>query len=262
MDLTKIELVKNNFARIDSGSYFLDVKKKEISLDISSNSNVYLFISFTGDNKMHIKLGESAIASINTINTTNNKNIVVELEADNHANSYVNIADFSVGQSSFSCAVNLKQGASCKCHLATVSQNDDQKSFTMDMNHLEENTTGKVECYGVAKDSSKIVFKGTSFIKNKAVKSNTNQIAKAMIFDKQATAVAKPILKIDENDVSAAHAAAVGRVNEEHIYYLTSRGLNKDEAKRLITLGYLRPIINQFDEIHQEEINQLIERSL
>ena len=69
-----------------------------------------------------------------------------------------------------------------------------------------------------------------------------------------------PILKIDENDIEASHAAVVGKINDEHIFYLTSRGLSEEEAKRLITLGYLKPIMTGFaDDEMKNEIEALIE---
>jgi Fe-S cluster assembly protein SufD len=52
----------------------------------------------------------------------------------------------------------------------------------------------------------------------------------------------------------------VGRVNEEHLYYLQSRGLSKQEAKRIITLGYLQPIIAYFtDESIQAQLSSQID---
>ena len=77
-----------------------------------------------------------------------------------------------------------------------------------------------------------------------------------MVFDPNSDAIAKPILKIDENDIEASHAAAVGKISDEQIFYLTSRGLSNEEAKMLITLGYLKPIFKGFDEDKVEHINE------
>ena len=84
-----------------------------------------------------------------------------------------------------------------------------------------------------------------------------------MVFDALSNGIAKPILKIDENDIEASHAAVVGKINDEHLFYLTSRGLTEADAKQLITFGYLKPIMNGFieDEI-KEEISTLIERRM
>ena len=69
-----------------------------------------------------------------------------------------------------------------------------------------------------------------------------------------------PILCIDENDVQASHAAVVGQINEDHLFYLVSRGIKEKDAKKLITLGYLMPILDHFkDEATSEIIKKNIE---
>ncbi len=56
---------------------------------------------------------------------------------------------------------------------------------------------------------------------------------------------ANPILLIDEDDVTAGHAASVGRVDPTQLYYLMSRGIPKTEAERLIIHGFLAPVVNE-----------------
>ena len=111
--------------------------------------------------------------------------------------------------------------------------------------------------YGVALDESFLTFSGINHIKEKAKKSNTNQSAKIIVFDKAAHGKANPILKIDENDVLASHSAIVGSLNENHLFYLKSRGLSEKKAKALIVYGYLQPIAQYFDEKSQKKINEI-----
>ena len=79
-----------------------------------------------------------------------------------------------------------------------------------------------------------------------------------MVFDEKSTGIAKPILKIDENSIEASHAAVVGKINDEHLFYLVSRGLSEAEAKELITLGYLKPILKGFQDEEVAEPNRVI----
>ena len=105
-----------------------------------------------------------------------------------------------------------------------------------------------------------MMFLGTSHILKDSIKSKTQQNAKIMVFDEASNAIAKPILKIDENDIEASHAAVVGKINDEHLFYLTSRGISETEAKELITFGYLKPILLGFKEEQvKEHISSLIE---
>ena len=59
----------------------------------------------------------------------------------------------------------------------------------------------------------------------------------------QARSDANPILLIDENDVTAGHAASIGQVDPEDMYYLMSRGLDKATAERLVVRGFLGSVI-------------------
>ena len=74
---------------------------------------------------------------------------------------------------------------------------------------------------------------------------------------------ANPILLIDDNDVSAGHAASVGRVNEEQLYYLMSRGLPKKLAERLVIRGFLGPVLTSVPSISvRKRLSDMIEEKL
>ena len=77
--------------------------------------------------------------------------------------------------------------------------------------------------------------------------SASHQTNKIIVFDPKCYASANPFLYIDEYDVQASHAAGVGKMDEEHLYYLQSRGLTKRQAMQLITYGYLMPVVEVVD---------------
>ena len=69
-----------------------------------------------------------------------------------------------------------------------------------------------------------------------------------MVLDEGCIAKANPYLYIDDYDVKASHAAGVGRMDDDHLYYLQSRGLTKAQAMHLITYGYLLPAIAKMND--------------
>lgn len=74
---------------------------------------------------------------------------------------------------------------------------------------------------------------------------------------------ANPILLIDENDVTAGHAASVGRVDPEELYYLMSRGIPRQEAERLVIRGFLGAVITAIPlKAMRTELVETIERKL
>ena len=172
-------------------------------------------------------------------------------------------ADFSTSENHLNVDINLNdENATCEWHLASLSSNKDNKDIAVSIYHNHPLTFGRIDNYGVCKDNGRLVFSGTSHIVKGCHQSKSHQNAKILVFDEGCIAKAKPVLKIDENDIEASHAASVGKVSDEHIFYLTSRGLTNEEAKMLITLGYLKPILKGFDASIQGEIDQLIERRL
>ena len=171
------------------------------------------------------------------------------------------MADFTGETCSLNLVINLLgEGSSVEWHLAALSFKNAKKIYETSVNHIGKHTEALMSNYGIARESSKITFTGTSSILNGAEKAKTRQEAKIIVFDPEADGLASPFLKISDNDVVASHAAIVGKLNEEHLFYLESRGLSEEEAKRLIALGYLKPVENYFiDDEVIKRIDSIIE---
>ena len=113
----------------------------------------------------------------------------------------------------------------------------------------------------MCKDNSKLEFIGIGTIKKGFKQSNNHQNSKIIVFDELSNASVQPLLYIDEYDVLASHSAAVGKVNDEHMYYLCSRGLSEEQARGFITRGYLLPVLSYFlDESIKEKAAMTLER--
>ena len=185
-----------------------------------------------------------------------NKTVNYQINLGEYSEYRGALADFSYSKKQFNFVCNLnKVYAKANWNLASLATEKDDKTFYVSFYHHAKHTYAKMENYGVCEDESKLNFFGTSSIERGAKTSATHQSAKIMVFDEKCKAKASPILCIDENDVEASHAAVVGQINEDHIFYLTSRGIPEDEAKKLITLGYLNPILNYFDD--EETLNDI-----
>ena len=144
-------------------------------------------------------------------------------------------------------------GDSSKTYLkmAALSQNKQRKKYQIALKHKATNTYGKMDNYGVAKHQSHLYFEGIGKINKDMHLSETHQTSKIIVFDKECNADVNPLLLIDNYDVKASHAAGVGKIDPEQLYYLQSRGLSKKSAMHLITIGYLLPVV---DSINNESI--------
>lgn len=198
------------------------------------------------------------------------KYALAELDISNHSerhfevdtNGIVNagMANFASGISFMNVVFNLNgTGAKALWRLATVAKEGDNKLYNISFNHEAKNTHSRMENYGVVLDKSELEFAGISHIKNGATNSFAEQIAKITLFDENSIGKANPILKIDENEVSASHGATVGKVNEEHLFYLTSRGIDERAATKILTLGYLNPILSIFEG---EEVGEYLKEAI
>jgi len=261
-------VVKTDNLILKTGEYRLDnssVVLNTLNIKIEVNSNCYILLdNLSNIKELNIDILEGSQVKLSMMFDKELNDIKININVYKYSSLEGYIADFSINKLDLNCLVNLKEeGATCYFKLASLSANKDDKNISISVNHLTSKTYGKVDNYGVCKDLGKLLFAGTSFIVNGAVKSKTEQNAKIMVFDEASNAIAKPILKIDENDIEASHAAVVGKINDEHLFYLTSRGISVAEAKELITFGYLKPILVGFnDEKTKEYISSLIERRM
>ncbi len=182
------------------------------------------------------------------------------LDIKRNGRAEIAFADFSNESGKVTSTINLVgEGASFSWNLASLAKSEDIKEFTPSVYHKAPHTEAMVRNYGICRDRSSLFFLGESSIFHGAVKSKTRQEAKLIVFDEKCRGKASPVLNISENDVEASHGAAVGKLSEMHLFYLMSRGLDREEAKRLITLGYLKPIENHFEK---EEIKERIDQAI
>lgn len=169
-------------------------------------------------------------------------------------------ADFSSGQGKAEIEVELLgEQAKATWHYAGISSLDSQKTVNASILHVGPHTYGRISQYGIAMDKGRLSFFGASEIAKGAYASDTAQKEKIIVFDQGAVGKCSPALNIDENDVVASHSAVVGKLPEEHLFYLLSRGIEPGVAKRLLVLGYLRPVLTHFEGELAERISNQIE---
>ncbi|WP_086429359.1 Fe-S cluster assembly protein SufD [Staphylococcus cornubiensis] len=121
-------------------------------------------------------------------------------------------------------------------------------------------TDGYILKHGVMKENASSIFNGIGHIKHGGSGSSANQESRVLMLSENARGDANPILLIDEDDVEAGHAASVGRVDPEQLYYLMSRGISQSEAERLVIHGFLDPVVRELPiEDVQRQLREVIE---
>ena len=147
--------------------------------------------------------------------------------------------------------------------MVVVGRGEQTQNFTTKIVHFGKNTEGYILKRGVMKDSATAIFNGIGKIEHGASKSNAEQESRLLMLSEKARGDANPMLLIDEDDVTAGHAASVGRVDPEMLYYLMSRGISKHEAERLVIHGFLAPVVDQLPiEGVKKQLVEVIERKV
>lgn len=138
---------------------------------------------------------------------------------------------------------------------------DAQKSnFTTQIIHYGKDSNGHILKHGVMKDSATSIFNGIGYIKHGATRADAQQESRVLMLSGDARGDANPILLIDEDDVTAGHAASVGRVDELQLFYLMSRGISQKEAERLVIHGFLDAVVSALPiESVKTQLKEVIE---
>ena len=260
--------ISKTHSSIKSGEYIVDglmLSNQKVCIEIEVNSKADILLNNIKDIlELIINIDKDSDVTLSFLSEAEMKesNIVVNVKNNSTISGY--FADFSDKTLNLHCKINLlEEGASCSYKVASLAAADDRKVVDVSIDHIAKQTYGKFDCFGICKDNSKLTVLGTSHVFKGSIKSNAQQNCRIMVFDEASNAIAKPILKIDENDLMASHGAVVGKINDEHLFYLTSRGLSEESAKELITFGYLKPILNGFKEDSiKKHISSLIERRM
>ncbi len=117
-------------------------------------------------------------------------------------------------------------------------------------------SVGHILQHGVILERGTLTFNGIGHIIKGAKGADAQQESRVLMLSDQARSDANPILLIDENEVTAGHAASIGQVDPEDMYYLMSRGLDRETAERLVIRGFLGTVITEIPvkEVRDEMI--------
>ena len=112
-------------------------------------------------------------------------------------------------------------------------------------NHLAPHTTSDLLFKGALLDQSRSVWQGMIYVAPEAQKTDGYQANRNLILSSKAHADSLPGLEILADDVRCTHGATVGKIDQDEIFYLLSRGIPQKEAERLIVEGFFDPIMQR-----------------
>ena len=128
--------------------------------------------------------------------------------------------------------------------------------------HAAPHTTSVITSKSVSKDGGRASYRGLvkAYRGAKGVRSSVR--CDALLLDGDSRSDTYPTMEIDERDASISHEASVSKVSEEQLFYLQSRGIDEQEATKMIVNGFVEPIVKELPMEYAVELNRLIELQL
>lgn len=157
---------------------------------------------------------------------------------------------------------NELAGSGAAAYDVQMSYSHRKQHFDISSNlvHQVPDTKGEVRVRNVLRDKSRSVFSGLIRIEPGAQRSNAYQSQRALILNPGARNDASPSLEINANDVRCTHAASASQLDDERLFYLRSRGLDLEQAKKAIVDGFFQPTVDNINlPVARERLERLID---
>lgn len=153
------------------------------------------------------------------------------------------------------------RGENSKAEMLGIFFGDGDQFFDHHTWQLHESpyATSDLEFKGAMKENSRSVYSGLIKVFEGAQRTDAYQQNRNLVLSRNARADSIPNLEISANDVRCTHGATVSQVEDEHMFYLQSRGIPRAEAQKLIVEGFFRPVI---DRIPVEEIQDFLQGAI
>ncbi len=167
-------------------------------------------------------------------------------------NSKLELLEINLNENDNNLIINLNETNASLIYSCLAINKGNNATFNQIVNHNNKHTYSEINNFGVALDKAFINFNTTGKITQGNKGSTCSQLSKGIITNNGKIST-NPILLIDEYDVKAYHGATIGKMSDEQLFYLMSRGLNKQEAFTLILLGTINPFINGIKDFNLKE---------
>ncbi|HIB13507.1 MAG TPA: Fe-S cluster assembly protein SufD, partial [Dehalococcoidia bacterium] len=135
-------------------------------------------------------------------------------------------------------------GASCSLNGLYMTSGEQHIDNLINIDHAKPYTKSRLFYKGILDGKSKAVFGGTVLVRKDAQKTDAQQTDKNLLLSRQAEVDSKPSLLIYADDVQCAHGATAGHIDKDTLFYMQSRGLDRETASRILIHAFASQIID------------------
>ncbi|MDP2927036.1 MAG: Fe-S cluster assembly protein SufB [bacterium] len=126
------------------------------------------------------------------------------------------------------------------------------------MLHFAPKTSSRIISKSISKDGGRTSYRGLVQIFPGAKEASSFVSCNALILDEQSRSDTYPVMRIKEKDASLEHEATVEKIGEEKLFYLTSRGIKKEDAESLLVNGFIEPVAKEIPLEYAVELSRLM----
>ncbi len=237
-----------------------------VNVDIGESSSLTFIEQHVGDatsffqnESVFITLGDNAQLNhvriqSNSEFTQNISNLNVNQAADSQYEFFQLVDGSKLGRSDI-CVQLDGENAQCNINSLTLSKNNQHIDNNIIVNHNSAQTQSSQFVKSILFDTSTGVFNGRTIVHENAQKITAQQTNKNILLSKKAKMNANPQLEIYADDVKCSHGSTTGQIDEDALFYLQSRGINKQDAMELMVVGFANEVL---DKIPHPEIKKAV----
>lgn len=259
---TKIGLPTNKYIKLDVSSdndlSFITYEDDYLSSEININKGNFIIIFKSSNSFINTKININTNSNITIINLTDKDSKTFISIENNSNNSIINFIELggSVKVSNYYSVLNNENDYN-EFNSIYLGKDTDK----IDMNYYiglnNKNSKGYIKTYGSLSGNSYKTFKGIIDFLEGSSKSIGEEIENCILLSDTSTSKSLPILLCHEEDVVGAHGVSTGKIDEDKLFYLMSRGLTEEESKRLIINTNYNIVI---DKIPDEDTKELVRK--
>ncbi|WP_297965443.1 SufD family Fe-S cluster assembly protein [uncultured Anaerovibrio sp.] len=245
------------------------VESQKLDIDIEADHQEKMIVEYRKEfyGIVNINIGENASLKLTQLQLmpqdcdhVNEINIVLEKKAK------LQLVAVETGAKAFASKVNIiLKGDKSQADVSLLYFGDGDRS--LDMNYVLEfqgrKTVGNLEVYGGLMGESQKIFRGTLDFKQGSKEAKGYEKENVVVLSSGVRNRSVPIMLSGEDDVVGNHAVSSGKINEDKLHYLMSRGLSPAEARKLVLEAAFNPVLELIDnEQLREEIDNYIKERL
>ena len=237
---TKADIIIKHIS-LDNGNHF-----HNLNVDIKSN-----------------KYSNGSITYINNLNSNSYNFLAIENDVYSHSNIEQNIIDIGGNTRLYNVYTNTYEYANNVLNTIYIGNDKDIIDINYYLNNIGIKSNNKINVQGVLDNNSKKNFRGTLDFKKGCSKSIGEETENCILLSDKCISRSLPMMLCTEEDVSGSHGVASGKVDNNKIFYLMTRGLSKKEAEKLIIKTNFNTIIKEIPcNSLQDELELVIDEEI